>query len=74
QRSMSGEWPSGSDRGVKQAGFYVLRGAWMPSVLLEVAFISNPGEEGLLRDLDFRFRTARAIVAGIEAFANTRGR
>lgn len=74
QRSMSGEWPSGSDRGVKQAGFYVLRGAWMPSVLLEVAFISNPDEESLLRDLDFRFRTARAIVAGIEAFANTRGR
>lgn len=74
QRSMSGEWPSGSDRGVKQAGFYVLRGAWMPSVLLEIAFISNPGEEGLLRDLDFRFRTARAIVAGIEAFANIRGR
>ncbi len=74
QQSLAREWIEGSDRGVKQAGFYVLRGAWMPSILVEVAFISNPGEERLLQDLDFRFGTASAIVAGIEAFATVRGR
>jgi N-acetylmuramoyl-L-alanine amidase len=41
---------------------------------VEVAFISNPEEERLLQDLDFRFGTASAIVAGIEAFATVRGR
>lgn len=69
QQNLSREWPEGSDRGVKQAGFYVLRGAFMPSILVETAFISNPREEALLESLDFRFRAARAIVAAIEEFA-----
>ncbi len=34
-----------SDHGVKQALFYVLFGAKMPSILVEVSFISNPEEE-----------------------------
>ena len=33
------------NRGVKQAGFYVLIGASMPNALVEVGFISNPSEE-----------------------------
>lgn len=74
QQGISRVWNDGSDRGVKQAGFYVLRGAWMPSILVEVAFISNPAEESLLRDLDFRFHAASAIVAGIGAFAINQGR
>lgn len=73
QQNLSREWPDGRDRGVKQAGFYVLRGAFMPSILVETAFISNPREEALLESLDFRFRAARAIVAAIEEFAMGRG-
>jgi N-acetylmuramoyl-L-alanine amidase len=73
QQSIAAEWPSGDSRGVKQAGFYVLRGTWMPAVLVEAAFISNPGEEALLRTLDFRFRISRAIVAAIESFAFGQG-
>ncbi len=73
QSNISAELPALSDRGVKQAGFYVLRGAWMPSILVESAFISNPGEEQLLGSLDFRFRIARAIVSSIRGFATGQG-
>lgn len=58
------------DRGVKQAGFYVLRGAFMPAVLVELAFISNSQEERLLRSLDYRYKAAEAIVAAIMEFSN----
>jgi len=51
--------------GVKQALFYVLVDAEMPSVLVEVAFISNPREERLLRSSKFRNTAAEAIASGI---------
>jgi N-acetylmuramoyl-L-alanine amidase len=73
QHSIANEWPGGDSRGVKQAGFYVLRGTWMPAVLVETAFISNPSEEALLKTLDFRFRISRAIVSAIESFAYGQG-
>jgi len=53
------------DLGVKQALFYVLFGAKMPSVLVEVSFISNPLEEKLLSKEDYRDGLARSISAGI---------
>lgn len=68
QKSMERRFPGNASRGVKQAGFYVLRGALMPSVLVELAFISNPFEERLLRSLDFRLASAEAIVDAILAF------
>jgi N-acetylmuramoyl-L-alanine amidase len=74
QGSMDSAWPGRANRGVKQAGFYVLRGAYMPAVLVEVAFISNPGEEQLLQSLDFRYQTAQAIVAAVEEFSTEQER
>lgn len=68
QKSMERRFPANASRGVKQAGFYVLRGALMPSVLVELAFISNPFEERLLQSLDFRLASAEAIVDAILAF------
>ncbi len=65
QNSFRNGFPGHRDRGVKRAGFYVLRGAYMPAVLLEVAFISNSSEEQNLLSLDFRFRAAQAIVESI---------
>jgi N-acetylmuramoyl-L-alanine amidase len=56
------------DRGVKQANFYVLRGAFMPSVLVELGFISNPDEERLLVNDEYQQRLARTIFEGIKRF------
>jgi N-acetylmuramoyl-L-alanine amidase len=56
------------ERGVKQAPFVVLRGASMPAVLVETAFISNPKEEAKLREPAFRRRVAEAITRGIRLY------
>jgi len=62
------------ERGVKQAPFIVLRGAAMPAVLVEVAFISNPKEEEKLKDAAFRAKVAEAITQGVRRyFAETNG-
>jgi len=56
------------DIGVKHANFHVIRETTMPSVLLELAFISNAQEEALMRTNDFRQNSADAIFRGIEAY------
>jgi N-acetylmuramoyl-L-alanine amidase len=56
------------DHGVKQALFYVLFGAEMPSVLVEVSFISNPLEEKLLARDGYRAELAQSIAAGINRY------
>lgn len=56
------------DRGVKQANFYVLRGAYMPSILIEMGFISNPDEEALLSNKTYQERIARTVFEGIKHF------
>jgi len=56
------------NRGVKQAGFYVLGGAAMPAVLVEVGFVTNPREEKRLRDSKYRDEIARAILAGLAEY------
>jgi len=56
------------DRGVLQAGFYVLVGASMPNVLVETAFMSNKNEERLLRSSSFQHKIAYAIYESIKEF------
>jgi N-acetylmuramoyl-L-alanine amidase len=56
------------DRGVKSAGFYVLRGAAMPAILVEIGFVSNPWEEQKLRKSEFRKEIARGIFRGIKNY------
>jgi len=58
------------DRGVKQAGFYVMLGteAAMPGALVELGFISNPREERLLRTSAFRRKAALALFRAIRSF------
>jgi N-acetylmuramoyl-L-alanine amidase len=65
--------PSTKDRGVRRAPFIVLIGARMPSILAEVAFISNPRDEGVLGAADGRKAMARALYEGIVGYVQTLG-
>jgi N-acetylmuramoyl-L-alanine amidase len=55
-------------RGVKQAGFYVLGGAAMPAILIEIGFVTNPKEERRLKESRYRDEIARAILAGLSEY------
>jgi len=46
---------------VRQAGFRVLVGAYMPAVLVEMGFLTHPEEEKRLGDSSFQRRMARAL-------------
>ena len=50
------------NRGVKQAGFYVLSGASMPCVLFEGGFISNPSEEKNLKSPNYRKKLLKVFL------------
>lgn len=56
------------NRGVKQAGFYVLGGAAMPAVLIEIGFLTNPKEEKKLGAPEHREAIARAIYASLAEY------
>ena len=60
------------NRGVKQAGFYVLSGASMPCVLIESGFISNPSEEKNMKSPSHRKKIAEGIYKAIIRFKNSR--
>lgn len=59
------------NRGVKQAGFYVLGGAAMPAILVEIGFVTNPKEEKRLKESRYRDEIARAIVSGLGDYKRT---
>lgn len=63
--------PITKSRGVQQAGFLVLWQTTMPSVLIEVGFLSNPTEESLLAKAETRNDIARRIAT---AFSNYKTR
>lgn len=67
QGAMQG-FHSGPDRGVKQAPFVVLVGAYMPAVLIETAFVSNASEARMLASSGFQDRVAMALSGAIEEF------
>ncbi len=54
--------------GVKQAPFYVLIGAQMPAILVEVGFLSNPTERKRLMSKTYQERLAAGICDGIKCY------
>jgi len=65
---LKGDYTWVQDLGVKQALFYVLIGAEMPSILIEVSFISNPLEERMLATDGYRSKIAGLIAKGVESY------
>lgn len=53
---------------VRQADFFVLQAPDVPSVLLELGFLSNPEDMANLTENDWRDRTADAIARGISSY------
>lgn len=60
-------------RGIKQAGFAVLKSVEFPSALVETAFINNPREVKLLKDPMFQLSMARQLATGIKAYFSRAG-
>lgn len=54
------------------AGFKVLKAPDVPSVLVELGYLSNPKDEKLLSDSEWREKAAGSIAKAIEAFAGSR--
>ena len=57
-----------ASRGVKQAGFVVLKSVEFPSVLVETAFINNPTEARLLNSKEFQRKMAKQVAQGVKAY------
>jgi N-acetylmuramoyl-L-alanine amidase len=73
QKTLDGVHP-GPNRGVKQAGFRVLVTAFMPAVLVEIGFGSNPTEANYLRDPLRQAELARSIADAAVAYLRERDR
>ena len=57
---------------MKQAGFAVLNGAFMPAILVEIGFISNRREEAMLTDPDVQRRIARELARSVREMLDER--
>lgn len=57
-----------NDRGIYPANFYVLKHTFMPAMLIELGFLSNPDEEKLLNTPQFQQKLAQGIVNGLDNF------
>lgn len=53
---------------MKEADFFVLRGAQMPALLLELEYVSNPLTEIKLRSTRFQTQMVNAVVSGVRAY------
>jgi N-acetylmuramoyl-L-alanine amidase len=58
------------DRGVKKAPFIVLIGANMPSILAEISFVSNPGDERRLQTPEYRQKIAESLYRGVAKYVS----
>lgn len=63
--------PEVGDLGVKQGPFYVLVGAYMPCVLVEVAFLTNPVEGKRLGSAAYREAIAAGLALGVKEYIGT---
>ncbi len=67
-RHVSTRYKMVRDLGAKQGPFYVLDGTYMPSVLVETAFLTHPEEGGRIRSEAYREALAEGIYRGIKRY------
>jgi N-acetylmuramoyl-L-alanine amidase len=67
-KTLRGKYSRIKSKGVKQAPFYVLLGAQMPSVLIETSFISNSRECKRLKDPHYQNLMCDGIISGIKKY------
>lgn len=58
------------NRGLRTAGYFVLRNTLIPAILVEVGYLSNPKEESLLKTNDHRQKLAEGLAESILNFAD----
>ncbi len=63
----------GEARGSKPERYYVLRNTLIPAILVEVGFITNPRESGLLKDGDYRQKIADSITKSVLRYVYASG-
>ena len=69
-QGLAGKEKTLRDRGVKKAPFIVLIGANMPSILAEISFVSNPGDERKLQTPEYRQKIAESLYKGVSRYIN----
>ncbi|MCY1118150.1 N-acetylmuramoyl-L-alanine amidase [Bacillus safensis] len=60
------------DRGVKTAGFYVIKYSRMPSILLETGFVTSPIDASILKSSAAKDRLASGIATGVSNYFNVK--
>ncbi len=69
-QGLAGKEATLRNRGVKKAPFIVLIGANMPSILAEISFVSNPGDERKLQTPEYRQKIAESLYKGVARYIN----
>lgn len=59
------------DRGVRKKDLFVMRNTDIPSVLLEIGYLTNPQEEQIMFTDEFQYSVAKAICAGVKEYLET---
>lgn len=54
-----------TNRGIKQAGFVVIKRNTVPAVLVELGFVSNPRERGKLKTSTYQTKAAKSLYKGV---------
>ena len=73
-KSLRANYKGVKDNGVRGGPFYVLVGAQMPAILVEVGYLSNPKERRRLKNPKYQDKIANGIVKGIIAYLKNRER
>lgn len=67
------QFPNVRDNGVREAPFWVLVGAQMPAVLVEVGYISHPDEATRIADEKYQKWMVEGLIEGVSRYFNNNG-